>query len=80
MQWETDTPERTITERSTLNCGPVRLSVKMYEGDPRTWQHFLLSFAEPSEGSPELRRMEWPREALRMARAELDAFEASLEE
>lgn len=69
--------------RHTLGSGKVEANITTPEpqdGD-KCWQYFTVSFGafgKPNQPIEECLR-DWPREAIRLARAELDRFEAQLE-
>lgn len=65
---------------STIECGPMRLSVHLATVRPEQWQHFALSFGSHSEASHEECLENWPREAIARARKVLDDFETLFKE
>lgn len=68
------------TENSVIYSGSCRLAVSpATSGDPgKKWQHFQISFGRfTNDDRPEVT---WPREAIGLAREELDALEAKLAE
>jgi len=90
--WTTETPEPQPVS-STLERGPVSLSVAPANKGDRQWQHFLLSFgryhkdvrdedivSEITENDHAECLRTWPREALRLAREKLNKFEEQLNE
>lgn len=78
--WKTETIEQPKT-RTETRCGYVNLSLSpASNGDGTTWQYLSMSFGEFSEADVTACKATWPRVALEMARAELDRFEASLNE
>ena len=77
--WITVPPQDPPLPSSVLRCGPVTLSVGLVAHDPRRWQYFGLAFSVFSEDSQGACEDSWPREAIALAREELDALEEYLE-
>ena len=77
MNW-TDESTMNWSHESTTNKGPFQLSVG--PGSGRRWQHFTFSFGRHSEAAHEECLKTWPREAIALARKELDDLETLLGE
>lgn len=77
--WKTRAPEPQ-PESSVLECENVRLSVGEARNDPRKWKYFSMSFGVHTNQPQSDCLKTWPREALQLARQELDRFEARLDE
>ena len=77
--WQTETP-KPLPAASILDAGTVRLTINAKDLDGWQWQHFILSFGRDSEQAHSECLATWPRDALRIARENLDAFEKTLEE
>lgn len=77
MKWKTEPPEAD-REHSVLEFGKVHLSVAQASNDTR-WEHLLLNLGDHRTRSHAECLREWPREAVALARAALDEFEATLE-
>lgn len=67
----------TTINESVVNFRDVRLSVLSHP-DGRQWQHVLFSFGRHAASDHEACLARWPQEALRLAREQLDRFEAQL--
>lgn len=79
MTWKTTQPVAPPRE-SVLESGHIRLSVRKDEADSeRTWQYMIMSFGEHRKASHIECLGTWPREAIALARAELDRLEATLD-
>ena len=80
MKWEIAKVEQPTTRRR-LECGKMYVSVgeQMSENGKR-WQYMSVSFGRHADRTVSESMDLWPREAIALARAELDKFEASLEE
>jgi hypothetical protein len=73
--WNTTTSKPLRTSVSDDGC--IRLSLE--ETKDHVWQFMLIAFGETSDKLHAECLTTWPREAIRIAREKLDAFEASLE-
>lgn len=77
--WRTETPEPQ-PEQSVISCGHIQLSVGQAHDSPQRWEYFSLSFGRFSNEPHKECLKTWPREALRLARENLDQFEEQLDE
>lgn len=75
--WHTEPPEP-VAPRSVLWCGAIRLSIGPSQTSPALWQYLAMSFGAHTNRSADVSKEAWPREAIRMAREELDRLEEKL--
>ena len=68
------------THNSTLEMGPVRMSIQPGARPAEWWQFFIMDFGSHSNASREECLKTWPREAIARARKALDEFENLLEQ
>ena len=79
LQWKLEPPQQPRNYSSSV-CGDVRISIGDAHDDPRQWQYIQVCCGRHSTASHDECRQTWPREAIAMARAALDEFEAKLGE
>jgi hypothetical protein len=78
MKWETETPQQPKLRYRLKGGSDLWLTVSQ-EADGSTFRHMTLSFGKICAESADQVVQTWPREALALARAALDKFEAELE-
>ncbi len=77
LDWKQTEVSQQVVGESVINWGNIRLSVSPHPTDIQ-WQHFMLSFGEFNSRSHDECVVEWPREAIRIAREALDQLEAKI--
>lgn len=80
--WTKEIPKPTPTKpEASAECDKIHLKVQPAYGtdDGRLWQWFDCSFGVHSTASLDACCEIWPREAIRLAREQLDKLEAQLE-
>ena len=77
MDWTHHQKPRPVI-RSEIQVGNVVLSVSTQADTDKRWQFFCFSFGKYSGATHAECLSSWPREALRLARAELDALESKI--
>ena len=81
MNWINETAPQP-PRQSSIEHGALRLSVSPHATDPsrEQWQWCIMSFGSHSKASHEECLESWPREAIALARKELDELETFLTE
>ena len=82
MDWTREIPKPKPTKPvAKLISGEVELKISpsSIDGSAELWQWFYISFGEHSSETMDECCKTWPREAIRLAREQLDAFEAALD-
>lgn len=74
--WQVKRPDPQPIQ-SIMDTGKIRLTIE--EMTTKRWQHFSLSLGAFTEEPHEICLKTWPREAIRLAREELNRFEARLD-
>ena len=81
MQWETADPRPEPPKlRRAMKFGDLELSVSEARDSNQRWQYLSLTMGMFTVESVEAAMESWPRDALSLARQQLDAFEAALDE
>ena len=81
MEWEADRPNPAPMPRVTMKLGDVSVSVSPAHGNSsERWCYVAVATGEHTAASMDECQESWPRKALAMARAQLDAFEEALNE
>ena len=74
--WKTEPPQPKY-DRAVFDDGDIHLAIMTHNGEQA--QHISVSVCRFSDQSREKCMETWPREAIRLARQKLNAFEAQLE-